>query len=49
MSSVTISLVRPSCWNSLSMKQRGSTPVTSPPERKTLSASAPISPDLEPP
>ena len=49
ISSVTISLVRPSCWNSFSMKQRGSTPVTSPPESRTLSAIAPISPDLEPP
>ena len=49
MSWVTMSLVRPSYCTSESMKNWGSTPVTSPPAVRTLWARRPIRPLREPP
>ena len=49
MSFVTISSVMASYWYSISMKNCGSTPVTSPPACNTLSAISPMRPDLDPP
>ena len=49
MSFVTIRRVIASYSKPASMKNCGSTPVTSPPAMSTLSASSPMSPALEPP
>lgn len=48
-SSVATSSVRSSNCGSRSMKKFGSTPITSPPAADVLSASIPMSPDLDPP
>ena len=49
MSSVTISRVRPGSCASLSMKNCGSTPITSPPAARVAMASSPMRPTFEPP